>query len=225
MKGWNDAAGLGDEGYIRRAPDGSFFLLRIDDMWEATGDEDRPHYNVQVMRVDLKEVSDGDIDNAIQSCSGWATREELEEQVAPRLHAEVIAEMLASYGQYQPLDQFDGNRLDRVRAEARRCAEEYMRSTHRLDRALDRPVNKIGSTAREYGRGDLNAPLRRYQREPTGDPSMDILLKMHGGSVSPSKPAPRFDTVKVALATGPHAKCEAAGHCIEPVPDEEKCRP
>jgi hypothetical protein len=74
----------------------------------------------------------------------------------------VLAEACVSYGAAQPLESFSGNaHASRVRADARRYAETCMKDADLLKQRLARPVNKIGSTAEEYGRGDLDSALLR----------------------------------------------------------------
>jgi hypothetical protein len=73
----------------------------------------------------------------------------------------------------------------RARAEMRRTAESLIDAPAQCDRFLDRPVNKIGSTARDFQNGDILAGLRRYEEngEHGTNTASDIMLKMYGGSV------------------------------------------
>jgi len=74
----------------------------------------------------------------------------------------VCIEACVSYGCAEPLYSATGaTRPRNVRADARREAESLMRDAAKLRTALDRPVNKLGSTAEEYGRGDIESALNR----------------------------------------------------------------
>ena len=71
----------------------------------------------------------------------------------------------------------------RLRADARRYAESLMADEALVQSQPDEPVNKIGSTARDFGRGDSLAGLKRYQKGQ-GDQSdtSDLMLKMYGAT-------------------------------------------
>jgi hypothetical protein len=67
-----------------------------------------------------------------------------------------------SYGLGAPL--YFAKRMNnavRVRREAQLEAERLMKDDEACEAALDRPVNAIGSTAREFGTGDIDKALAR----------------------------------------------------------------
>jgi hypothetical protein len=72
----------------------------------------------------------------------------------------------------------DWRSSNRASVEARRYAEKCMRNADLLAERLARPVNKIGSTAEEYGRGDIDAALLR----PPFDTTKRIMLKIYGAT-------------------------------------------
>lgn len=90
--------------------------------------------------------------------------------------AVILAAALAMSGYGAPTDDVYGNRADRVRAEARRYAEDLRRDEHLRAIALERQVNEIGSTAREMGAGDLESALHRGPF----DQEKNLVRKLHG---------------------------------------------
>jgi hypothetical protein len=86
----------------------------------------------------------------------------------------VIVMALEGYGTYSPMDEesadveldeyddyVDGDRIAEELREAMRVrAEEMIEDAHATTAALARPVNALGATAADFGRGDPLAPLR-----------------------------------------------------------------
>lgn len=68
---------------------------------------------------------------------------------------------------------------------------ECMRDTEKLEERLDRPVNRIGSTAREYGKGDTESALHRGPF----DTGKQIMRKMHGLEPEPKEHKVMFGTL------------------------------
>lgn len=200
---WEDYHGM----WCKKAKDGSFYVLRWTNLLDAGGSdfEDQP-YECEVRRIDFSELPSEEVERALRSC-GY--REERGHGPV-RLHAivnehdgsivvddikQVIlvkVECCIQYGLGAPLETFLGKvRPKNLRATARRYAEELMKDAKRLEERLDRPVNNIGSTAREYGKGDLTSALLRDT--PGTDPvSMRIMRKMHG--IVEVKPEPTVVT-------------------------------
>ena len=155
-----------------KAPDGSWYIVQWTDMHDATGDDSGDRWLAEVRRIALAEVPPRELASALQ-CVGCEDSDPSEL---------ACIEACNSYGVYSPLESFGGSKYaERIRASARRYALGLMSDASALDSALDRPVNAIGTTAREWGRGDIDAPLRRYAENPSGDPSMDLMLKIERG--------------------------------------------
>jgi len=175
---WSEYGGK----WAKRARDGSWYVVEFTNMWEACGEDDckrdgQPQYVVEARRIDLSDLDDKTLKSALDciSCN-------LEN--VPEKHRELAkVEACASYGCYQPLDSFSGDHYPaRVRADARRACEALMRDADALEMALDRPVNRIGSTAREFGRGDIYAALNRGPF----DTGKNIMRKLSGLPEVPS---------------------------------------
>jgi len=197
MKGWTDIGSdvswdEYDGKWAKRARDGSWYVIDFVNMWEACGEEEckrdgQPQYVCEVKRVDLSDLNSETLasalscfgyrflDDAIVSDSGDVLADAGPEHAATR--ERVLVEACVGYGNAQPLDSFSGDSYPaRVRAEARRAAEALMRDAVALEERLERPVNAIGSTAREYGRGDIDAALSRGPF----DTSKNLMRKLHG---------------------------------------------
>jgi hypothetical protein len=149
MKGWIDLGS--DVNWVdyhgkwgKRAKDGSWYVIDFTNMVDACGSEaeDCP-YVCEVKRVDLSELTDGSRHRALD-CAGVDL-----EDVAPEHREAALVEACVSFGFMQPLDSFSGAKhAARIRANARRAAEALMRDAAKLETALERPVNAIGSTVR-----------------------------------------------------------------------------
>lgn len=180
MRGWTYLFGSGqwtgeDAMWARKAKDGAWFVLRFTDLLDAGGKEfeDMP-FECDVRRIHLKEIPEAEVDSALRSC-GWRWMKDGDDTILVNDQGDTMAatlkagdrltlaavEMCVGYGLGAPLYTATGKRWLHVRAEARREAESLMRDASALDAALDRPVNAIGSTAREYGNGDISSALAR----------------------------------------------------------------
>lgn len=216
MKGWTElCSDVNWEDYhgmwARRAPDGSWYVIRWTNMEDACGDDAPYKYDCEVKRVDLDELPASEIRSALRSC-GWELEvtvpgePDKERQCAvvnehdgdvvaddPKVIPLVLVECCVQYGLGAPLESFTGSKYaKRIRAEARRYAEQCMRDDALLQERLTRPVNAIGSTAAEYGRGDVNAAL---QRGPF-DATKNLMRKLSGRSPEPApESAVQFGTL------------------------------
>jgi hypothetical protein len=155
--------------YVRQVEPRRFHYLEVIDMNDACGqdNEGHPRYVGSLSEVDLDQVSPEQLREALKSC-GWDGMPETDE---------ANAEACNSYGNRAPLHGVSTDSRDKA---FRECRKE----SYRLDdseayaEALDRPVNAIGSTAREYARGDLNSALTRGLL--ANNPNARIMTKMYG---------------------------------------------
>jgi hypothetical protein len=174
---WVDYHGM----WARKAKDGSWYVLRWTNLVDAGGEEfaDTP-YECDVKRIDLSDV---DPSSALNSCGYEIEGDTIVNEydgsiVADGKHVELcLVECCISYGLGAPLESFTGSKYpERIRATARRYAETMMKDRPGLAKRLARPVNAIGSTADEYGRGDIDSALHRGPF----DTAKSIMRKMHG---------------------------------------------
>jgi hypothetical protein len=179
-----------------------FFVIRHDNMLECMGERDVEESGIdihisQVTRVDLTEVPQKEIDSALESCGPdfdyWP------EPVSVEDRQWATVESLVDYGCGAPMGEYTHpHRADCARADARRAVEEMVADSDKTEALLDRPVNRIGSTARDFGRGDVMAGLDRYSRAkeasslsvnmgtvPSDDPLAYTFGYQHGATGQP----------------------------------------
>lgn len=196
MKEWQYISGPGwwtgeDAIWVRKAKDGAWWVLRFTDLLDAGGEDfkDTP-YECEVKRIDFDELPVADRDSTLKSCGycfkdGTTPGGYLGRALVHEHNGDIVAEgdavdhciieCCVQYGLGAPLHTETGKRWLNVRARARKEAELMMRSASKLEKALDRPVNALGTTAREYGNGDVNSVLHRGPADTT----KQIMRKMH----------------------------------------------
>ena len=176
MKDWIELSGYvnwQDYGarWAKRARDGSWLVLDFCNMY---GSDHNPEelYICEVKRVNLATLPRKELTNALRSC-GWVLRTDgtvIDEHSGDKIGTgeEIIVEACLGYGCAEPLaTESSAHSPIKVRGRARRTAKNLMHDTNKLETALSRPVNKIGSTAREYGASDLASAIERNVT-PTG---------------------------------------------------------
>lgn len=183
---WIDYHGM----WAKRAKDGSFYVLRWTNMIDAMGEHDCEAdgvdtFECEVKRVPLDELGEAELSKALECCGlrkdeSGAIYSDGGDEVASAENKEraafVAVEACIQYGLGEPLETFTSSKRPlSLRAKARRAAEGYMRDASALTSALDRPVNALGSTAREYGRGDIDAALMRGTSA-----THKLMRKLHG---------------------------------------------
>ena len=204
--GWEKYGGK----WCRKAPDGTWWIVRFEncDEWG-----DGAHgFEADIQRIDLAEVPPTELGSALRSC-GWEIEARTGNIVCPH-SGDVVAEFdtdawpmvlidcLSGSGCYSPmgsvtaegeLDDFDCTITDdgtahKTRDSAFTEAEEMMGSPEAIETALNKPVNALGATARDFGRGDPMAPLRaKADAMLRGEnvllsTSESIILKMYSAS-------------------------------------------
>lgn len=151
---WIDYHGM----WCKQAKDGAWYVLVWTNLLDAGGKEfaDTP-YEIQVKRLDLRELTEKNIQDCLNSC-GPDPEAMNEYDAKTRMLA--LLESAISYGFGAPLFDKTSNKYpQRLRAEGVRKAKEFMKDAHKLQCALDRPVNRIGMTAQQYGLGLIHIPF------------------------------------------------------------------
>lgn len=146
---WQDYHGM----WAKKAKDGSWYVLRWTNLVDAGGAEfaDTP-YECAVKVIDLADISQETLSVAINSCGIHLT------DLDPKLHELVKIEACIQYGLGAPLETFTGNKHPlRIRAQARKYAEQCMADAELLNDRLNRPVNALGTSAKNYGNGKILA--------------------------------------------------------------------
>jgi hypothetical protein len=131
-----------------------FLFVRLENMPEVCGTEwDGSKYIVDLALVDLAELDLKTIAGALKSCGPDDTSE---------LNDLWVAWCCYDYGAKAPLDSVSTNNGNRGIREMKQAAREYAWNVDSLEEKLDGdPVNKIGSTAREFMTGDINSAILR----------------------------------------------------------------
>lgn len=174
--------------WARRDARGAFWIVRFSDLEGEIGERDfkgsgLPKFEADVSYVDVAAMSDETVSSALQSCGLRRTADGIVSDqgdlVADAADEErmawVLAEALHSSGSYAPMHSVGGKSHPmRVRAAAMRFAEEAMRDAAATEALLERPVNAIGSTAREYAAGDIESALFRGPHTP----EKDLMIKL-----------------------------------------------
>jgi len=183
--------------YMRHLDTLRYLFAEVTDMDDACGRDNIGHdrFCWGTSLVDLIEVPPAEIGQAVESGIGWAVLQDIQDRAAgrgaslkegTRLRMEMMAEACHSYGIKAPLDQGSvaGDHFDWARSRAMKAGDAAVETEEALNERLDRTVNKIGSTARDFLRGDIKAGLRRSaeeiaegKREPT--PEEQIMMKVH----------------------------------------------
>lgn len=153
--------------WIRETSSGVFQIIRLDNMDEECGrdNEGQARYHVDLSIVDLNTIPEKTIKSARESCG-------TPDEAAPLW----IAEACHSYGASALMWQDGSNNAHKLLRAARAEAHALAKDAAALADRMDRPVNRIGSTAAEMMRGDLDAAITRGLA--SGDVACGIIAKM-----------------------------------------------
>ncbi len=98
------------------------------------------------------------------------------EPIEAALYRLMQVEALSSYGAYAPLWQEAGTNSHRLLRAAKRESRLLATNDTEYQARMDRPINAIGSTARELATGDVNSAILRGLE--AGDPKADLMARM-----------------------------------------------
>lgn len=168
---WLDGDGYGNGSWGRHIAGGQYHVIYIVDMDDACGrdNEGQPKYCVELYLVDADVATDKQTKEAVQSC-GYEGLDLKDKRV--------VAELLFEYGVRAPLNSITTNSRDKGFREARKLSYELSGSEQLMEARMNRPVNAIGSTAREYMQGDIFAAMERGVEK--GDPKAKLMAKIYG---------------------------------------------
>jgi hypothetical protein len=180
MRTWHDIGSDGDwidygGMWARRVSETRYHVLRFDNLEEHTGEQDAGYH------CDLSEVDteNGQLQSALESCGYPIERSGKQffeaDHETPLLPLNCVA-ALALYGARAPLWQASGHNAHSLVRQAKSESRRLSASPEAYEQAMDRPVNAIGSTAREYAAGDmLSGVLRGVE---AGDPKAELMLRL-----------------------------------------------
>lgn len=191
---WEDYGGTWYKPSLHKAL--TYFLLRFENM-EEWGDGAKG-YSCEVLLVNLVDLDHVELTSALKSCGWRMDKMNGGIYITNDYNGDIVASgndvplaMLSAcvgYGCFAVLDGCTGTHPMHVRAEARRCAETYIKDTAALEAELDRPANRISSTKRDCARGDSLAGLHRAAEavisgdESSMSPQMSLMLRMYGAA-------------------------------------------
>jgi len=153
--------------YARRVGHERWQTIEWTDMDDACGrdNEGEPRYVVELSEIDLLATSDVQRQSALDCCGI---------DLPAAQHEQVLVEALHDYGARAPLDSWSGNNLRRLLRAARKRAAEIEADADERDAVLSRPVNRLGSTAREFAQGDFRSAIDRAARAESAAISVDL---------------------------------------------------
>lgn len=169
---WLDYGGT----WFRKVGPRRWHFIELTNMDEACGrdNEGRDKYVVELSEVDLDGISAETQQSAWRSCDGDC---QTTDETTPGERDVITAGCCFSYGAKAPLHSEETNNAHKgIRA----CRAESYSLTSDADAyraAMERTVNRLGSTAREYMTGDTNAAVIRGME--SGDPAARLIGKMY----------------------------------------------
>ncbi len=155
--------------------EGRFHVIEVIN-WNEHENDPEWTYHVELSEVDLDATSDKQLDDALRSCYGEA--DALSVEGDPNA-AQIKVEALHGYGSRAPLWDRSGNNINKLMKEAR-AESARLDDPAAHEEAMNRPVNKLGSTAREYAQGDIYSAMTRGVSK--GEASAKLMAKIHGAS-------------------------------------------
>lgn len=202
---------------------GRFHVVELTNMNEACGkdNEGRPTYVVELSEIDLDAIPRKLVEDALRSC-GWKVEAASPAHLFPATVTEdwgehrvvangratelCIVETIHGYGARAPLGSWEGNAWRPLMAQAR-AESRSLDDPDAYEAAMAKPVNKLGSTAREFAQGDFNSALVRGVT--AGDRSAKLMAKIQGASpeaieaVEKAGPPPQGFAAQVAIGKVP----------------------
>lgn len=177
-----------DARWMRKIEGRRFHIIHLTDMVDACGSDAEEAYEIALKEVDIDVVPLKEMESALRSC-GWkmdngiVVQEHNGQIVADKDVDACLVQCLVDYGVSAPLFSKMGNDRGRLFREARK--ESYLLSSDRdaYEERMQRPVNRLGSTAREFGQGDLQSGLCRAAMGT--DPAGKLAAKISG--ITPEK--------------------------------------
>jgi hypothetical protein len=156
--------------FLRRLAGGRrrWHAVRLDNMDDACGrdNEGQPTYAVALTEVDLDALTD--------ERRGSVARSIDVQDDAPEAEWAYAAAM---YGQHAPLWDGLSNNGGKLLREAKRESRALEGDAGAYAERMERPVNRLGQTAREFQAGDMIPALQRGVA--AGDPSVKLIARVY----------------------------------------------
>lgn len=200
MKKWTELEDGGSDRwlYAREVAPLCWVFLCIDDMVDCCGADAESYFCAAVSVVDVTRVSQETLNSALSCCgaASWL------DQVPKESKFLAMAQCLHDAGSKAPCWEMSSPPINkernknwrwdvpsdssptflRLRAAARRFAEEHLLEERRRNELLDtRIVNAVGQTAREFSNGGqgLWDALRRIKENPQASDEQKLVLRLY----------------------------------------------
>ena len=175
MKGWTNIGGdinWQDYGgrWGKKGPDGAWYVLKFDNMYEVMGEKDAmatntQQYSCEVVYCKLEDIREREAVNALECCgqNGLIERYDIDnswrylgKRPGPEVNELLLLSCLIDYGIGGILERFTSATASwGTRNKARKYAEEIMKDEAELEDRLDRQANAIGNSVRDFARGQI----------------------------------------------------------------------
>jgi hypothetical protein len=175
---WEDHGGA----WYRKVSPSKFHVVRILNWMVETGEGSG--YNVHLVEVDTDDEER--LKSSLESC-GYSIDDDgavyvpysgdvLSKPSDEETRRLIFCECMNGHGAYAPLEDENGEEFEPLFAQMVERSDELVRDPEAYEEAMNRTVNKLGSTAREYQEGDINsAMLRGIHRGDTGAEIMGVM--------------------------------------------------
>lgn len=187
-----------DAWYVRRLEGRRYHFMQLLDLVEACGESEAKEmggkYNVDLHEIDLDLVPKDQIKGVMDSI-GW------DEATMKNMSEAVVATEVGRYGYGAPLYSETGSNREQLLKNCRHESARLQADRAAYEEAMNKPVNAIGSTAREFGQGDLRSALFRGIQEDT--PEARIIGKIQGfneGTMDQIKEQKPFPITSMSIA-------------------------
>lgn len=167
---WEDHGGL----WARWICKDRYFVLQFENC-ESWGDG-ATGYHVSLSEVDLSYPNPEALRSADVPLDG---RDEYGNPIGKETYRLMQVAAYHGHGAKAPLFDESGTNIRKLVAAAKREARQLASRAHLYDARMSRPVNAIGSTAREYQQGDLQSGILRGVA--AGDPKAELMLRLGAG--------------------------------------------
>ena len=163
-----------------------FHVIEFTNMDDACGSDNagNPPYVVELREVDLNAIGPDTLASALSSCG-----EDTVENGKPVWNHDgspiediALVEMCNGHGSYAPLESWTGSNAWHMIRQARAESNSLGRDAAAYEARMERPVNGIGSTAREYMTGDISSAIMRGVSQD--DPKAILMLRLGMGGSS-----------------------------------------
>lgn len=163
---WTDYGGR----WARKVAPGRYLVIRFENC--AEWGDGASGYHVSLDEVDVGSANDETIERA----RSYVGADEYEANTGEPLPEIGLVEALHSYGAKAPLWQESGTNAHKLMRAAKHEARTLASDAAEYEARMSRPVNKIGSTAREYQAGDTRSAILRGLE--AGDPTADLMARL-----------------------------------------------